>query len=160
VEGFLNKNDKGQGGMGIFALSSSSPRAEKQGRGWHTPAAALGRRPGARERLWSEGNERGRREGPIPGRGSARGGPRWPSHDGRRQRAAGGTGSVSQRRGGGQGGWGKALGNSGARFPPLTLDRKGRSTEGRHGGGAVWLRRELEAAEVAVGRRSGAGVPL
>ena len=31
MEGSLNKNDKGQGGMGIFALSSSSPRAEKQG---------------------------------------------------------------------------------------------------------------------------------
>ena len=32
MEGFLNKNDKGQGGMGIFALSSSSPCTEKQGR--------------------------------------------------------------------------------------------------------------------------------
>ena len=74
--------------MGIFALSSSSPHAEKQGSGWHTPAAALGRRPGARERLWSEGKERGRREGPTPGRGTARDGPRWPSHDGRRQRVA------------------------------------------------------------------------
>ena len=82
--------------MGIFAMSSSSPRAEKQGRGWHTPAAALGRRPGARERLWSEGKERGRREGPIPGRSLARGGPRWSSHNGLRQRAAGGAGPVPQ----------------------------------------------------------------
>ena len=46
MEGSLNKNDKGQGGMGIFALSSSSPRAEKQGRGRRVAggarAAALG----------------------------------------------------------------------------------------------------------------------
>ena len=71
MDGFLNKNDKGQGGMGIFALSSSSRRAEKQGREGGSPAAARaggvqGRRPGARERLWSEGKKRGRREGPIP----------------------------------------------------------------------------------------------
>ena len=35
--------------MGKSALSSSSPRAEEQGRGG-TPAAALGRWPGARGR--------------------------------------------------------------------------------------------------------------
>ena len=69
MEGFLNKNDKGQGGMGIFALSSSSPRAEKQGRGWHTPAAALGRQPRARERLWSEGG--GRVRSPVAARPEA-----------------------------------------------------------------------------------------
>jgi len=144
--------------MGIFALSSSSPHAEKQGSGWHTPAAALGRRPGARERLWSEGKERGRREGPIPGRGSARGGPRWPSHDGRRQRVALGRrprGVVAVKGGGGKhwGTWGLDF----PRSPWIGMERKGRSTEGRRGGGAAWLRRELEAAEVAVGRRSGAG---
>ena len=100
--------------MGIFALSSSSPRAEKQGKG----AAPAGGGPGpaawARERLWGEGKERGRREGLIPGRGSARGGSRWPSHDGRRQRATGGAGPAPQRHGGGQEGWGKALENLGA----------------------------------------------
>ena len=78
VEGLLNKNNKGQGGKGIFALSSPSPRAEKQGRKGGSPVAA---------RAGGSGRE-GPREGPVPGRGSAGGGPRWPSHDGRRQRVA------------------------------------------------------------------------
>ena len=67
------------------------PTAE-QGREGGSPAAARaggvqGRRPGARERLWSEGKKRGRREGPIPSltldwdraRRWGSGGVRWPA---------------------------------------------------------------------------------
>ena len=77
MEGFLNKNDKGQGGMGIFALSSSSPRAEKQGRGgthrrrpW---AGGLGLGSGSGVREKREGG--GRVRSPVAARPeAARGG--------------------------------------------------------------------------------------
>ena len=124
VGGFLNKKEGGQGALGIFALLSFLPTA-KQGREGRLAGGDPGRRLRACGRLRSEGKERGRREGPIPGRGSARGGLRWPSHDGRRQRAAGGAGPVPQGCGGGQGGGGKHWGTRGARFPLLTLDWNG-----------------------------------
>jgi len=38
--------------------------------------------------------------------------------------------------------------------------KAGAAAEQACGGGAAWLGRELEAAEVAVGRRSGAGGPF
>ena len=71
------------------------PTAE-QGREGGSPAAA--RAGGLRARGWSgcEGKEAGRCGGLIPGRSSARGGPRWPGRDGRWQWAAGGTGPALQ----------------------------------------------------------------
>ena len=121
------------------------------------------------ERLWSEGKERGRREGPTPGRGSARGGPRWPSHDGRRQRAAGGAGPVPQSLVAVKG-VGESTGELGGSISPAHLGlewsgkvgprKAGAAAEQACGGGAAWLGRELEAAEVAVGRRNGTGGPF
>ena len=64
-------------------------------------------------------------------------------------------------------GVGESTGELGGSISPLTMDWNGaeRLVHGRQawrrskacGGGAAWLGRELEAAEVAVGRRSGAG---
>ena len=51
--------------MGIFAMSSSSPRVEKQGRGWRTPAA-LGPRPGGTAAAGEEGEWRRAAWGLIP----------------------------------------------------------------------------------------------
>ena len=70
-----------------MALSSSSPHGKTGERG---RLAGGGKSGGQGLRGWSgvEGKEGGSWEGSIPGRGSDRGGPRWPSHGGRRQRAA------------------------------------------------------------------------
>ena len=87
MEGFLNKNDKGQGVWAYLpcllpplALRNRGGGGARRRRPW---AGGLG--SGA---ALGEGKEGGRRECSIPCRGLARGGPWWPSHDGRRQRAA------------------------------------------------------------------------
>ena len=80
--------------MGKSALSSSSPRAEEQGRGG-TPAAALGRWPGARGRPgpWGKGKwgPGGRFPSPISEKGACRSG-RGGHGRGGRTAAMGGAG--------------------------------------------------------------------
>jgi len=142
--------------MGIFALSSSSPRAEKQGRGWHMPAAALGRRPVARERLWSEGG--GRVRSPVAARPEA-------ARDGLATTAGGSGRRVALgRRPRGvvavKGGGGKHWGTRGLDFPRspwIGMEREGRSTKGRRGGGASLRRRRCVAWERARGGGGGCG---
>ena len=145
MEGLLNKNNKGQGGKGIFALSSSSPRAEKQGREGGSPAAARaggsGREggPGVREK----GEGGGRARSPAAARlEAARGGlATTAGGSGRRWRWVGGSEAWwrSWR-------WGKALGDSVGSITPLTL---GRGDAQRQGNGRGW-RRSLELGVAAL----------
>ena len=102
--------------MGIIALLSFLPTAEQGREGW-LAGGGPGRRLRVRGRLWSEGKERGRREDPIPGRGSVGGGSWELGHDGRRATAGGDCGGASARFGGGQGVGQKHEGTLGARFP-------------------------------------------
>ena len=125
--------------MGIFALLSFLP-TEEQGREGRLAGGGLGWRLGARGRLWSEGKERGRREDPIPGRGSVGGGSWELGHDGRR-RLWWHLCEVRRRSGSGA----KARGDPGGSIPPLTLGWDG--ARGRRDGG---LRRRALELGVAV----------
>ena len=61
------------------------PDRETEERG-RLAGGGLGRRLGARGRLWSGGKERGKGEGPIPCRGSGGDGPWRLGHSGGRRR--------------------------------------------------------------------------
>ena len=86
--------------------------------------------------------------GPIHGRSWARGGPRWPGRNGRRQRAAGGAGPALQSSSAARE-WGKSTRGLGARFPSLTSDWSG--AERRVDGRQVWRRSSFAAAVLELG---------
>ena len=86
-EGLFIELRKGEGVMGKMPCPLPPPRWEI-GEGAGARRRRQIRQLGGSGWLRGEGNERGEGGGSIPGRGSARGGPRWPSHDGRQQRVA------------------------------------------------------------------------
>ena len=80
--------------------------------------------------------------GPIPGRSSARGGPGWPGHGGRRAAGGGERGSGAAKLVGGPDLGEKGKGTSGALLPTLVwagVQRGGELRGGRHLGAAAMV---------------------